>query len=118
MPWQVEVATGSGDDTIDAAFVGVLGDVTFNLDTGAGNDTVDVNVTDAENIVTGAGAGVVSHVKAFSGAGGGEIASFLAYTPSFTGGVFVASGESSGRPGAFNLTADTGPGERPCVPGD
>ncbi len=49
----------------------------------------DVNQDGVFDIITGAGPGGGPHVKAFNGAGGAEITSFLAFNPAFTGGVFV-----------------------------
>ena len=58
----------------------------------------DVNGDGMADIITGAGPGGGPHVRAFSLAGGSvtEVASFYAYDPSFTGGVFVAGGDVNG----------------------
>src|SRR6266542_3797348 len=53
----------------------------------------DVNGDGFADIVTGAGPGGGPHVKVFDGHTGAEIRSFLAFTPAFTGGVFVAAGD-------------------------
>jgi hypothetical protein len=53
----------------------------------------DINNDNFDDIITGAGAAGFGHVKVFSGATGMEIRSFFAYGPSFTGGVFVGSGD-------------------------
>ena len=58
----------------------------------------DVDGDGLADIITGAGPSGGPHVRAFSLAGGGvtEVASFYAYDPSFTGGVFVAGGDVNG----------------------
>ena len=57
----------------------------------------DVNNDGFDDIVTGAGpGGIGGHVKVFDGVTGAEIRSFFAFTPSFTGGVFVGSGDING----------------------
>lgn len=56
----------------------------------------DVDHDGIDDIITGAGSGAGPHVKVFSGADGSELRSFFAYTPSFTGGVRVASGDVDG----------------------
>jgi VCBS repeat protein/FG-GAP repeat protein len=56
----------------------------------------DVNADGIPDIVTGAGDGAASHVKAFSGVDQSELKSFFAYGPSFMGGVYVAAGDVDG----------------------
>jgi hypothetical protein len=54
----------------------------------------DLNGDSVPDIVTGAGPGAPGgHVKVFDGASGAELRSFFAYTPSFTGGIFVGTGD-------------------------
>lgn len=50
----------------------------------------DLNGDGLADIVTGAGPGGGPHVKVFSGADGAALDSFFAFSPSFTGGVYVA----------------------------
>ena len=52
----------------------------------------DVNADGQADVVAGAGAGGGPHVRAFSGKTGGELRSFYAFDPKFTGGVNVAVG--------------------------
>lgn len=66
------------------------------------------------DIVVGTGAGGGPHVKAFSGSTGQEQSSFLAYGPSFTGGVRVAAGDVNGD-GVVDIVTGTGPGAGPHV---
>jgi hypothetical protein len=54
--------------------------------------TGDVDGDGDDEIITGAGLGGGPHIKVRT-AGGGTIASFMAYNPSFTGGVFVAAAD-------------------------
>jgi hypothetical protein len=68
-------------DAYPAAFTG-----------GVRTAAADVNGDGKADIITGAGAGGGPHVKVFNGATGAELASFLAYDPAFTGGVFVSAG--------------------------
>lgn len=56
----------------------------------------DINGDGRADIITGAGAGAAGHVKVFDGNTGTEMHSFFAYSPSFTGGVRVASGDLDG----------------------
>ena len=59
--------------------------------------TGDVNGDGVPDIITGAGPGGGPHVRVFDGRDGETVTSeFFAYTPSFVGGVFVASGDVSG----------------------
>ena len=69
----------------------------------------DIDGDGFDDVVTGADGGGGTHVKAFSGVTGAEVKSFLAYTPTFTGGVRVAAGDIDGDGFADIITA-TGPG--------
>ncbi len=76
--------------------------------------TGDVNGDGVADIVTGAGSGAGGHVKVFDGATGETLRSFFAFSPSFTGGVFVAAGDVNGD-GAADIITGAGPGAGPHV---
>src|SRR5262249_13345205 len=70
-------------------------------------------------IVTGAGPGGGPHVRVVrvdtaGNPSGPDLASFFAYPPGFTGGVYVACGPVEG-PGTMNLVTGAGPGGGPHV---
>jgi len=70
----------------------------------------DVNGDGIADVITGAGPGSTGgHVKVFSGRDGALLSSFLAYAPSFTGGVRVAVGDVNGD-GRADLITGTGSG--------
>jgi hypothetical protein len=56
----------------------------------------DINNDGRADLITGADAGVASHVKVFDGVTGSEVRSFFAYGPSMLGGVRVAAGDING----------------------
>ena len=58
--------------------------------------TGDINGDGIADIITAVGPGAGPHVKVFDGITMAEIRSFFAYTPSFTGGVFVGGGDING----------------------
>jgi hypothetical protein len=73
-----------------------------------------VNQDRFEDIITGAGPGGGPHVKVFDGFSGAVIASFFAYAATFTGGVFVASGDVN-RDGFSDIVTGPGFGGGPLV---
>lgn len=76
--------------------------------------TGDVTGDGIPDVVTAAGPGGGPHVKVFDGASGTELRSFFAFDPSFTGGVFVATGDVSGD-GTDDIIVSAGPGGGPHV---
>ena len=56
----------------------------------------DVNGDGAADIVTGAGPGGGPHVQVFNGKNNSVIQSFMAYTPTFSLGIYVAAGDIDG----------------------
>ncbi len=74
----------------------------------------DVNGDQHPDIVTGTGVGGGPHVKAFSGTDAAQLASFMAYDPSFRGGVFVAAGDTDGD-GTAEIITGAGTGGGPHV---
>jgi uncharacterized repeat protein (TIGR01451 family) len=76
--------------------------------------TGDYNGDNIPDIITGAGAGGGPHVKVFSGANGALLASFMAYSPTFLGGVSVAAGDVN-FDGLADIITGAGPGGAPHV---
>jgi hypothetical protein len=74
----------------------------------------DVNGDHQPDIITGAGAGASPLVSVFSGANLAVLQSFLAFDPTFTGGVRVAARDVQGAGKADIITAP-GPGSPPQV---
>jgi hypothetical protein len=74
----------------------------------------DVNGDGRADIVTGAGPGGRPVVRVFDGRTGEMIQSFLAYDPSFRGGVHVAAGDVDGD-GIADIITGAGPGGGPHV---
>lgn len=74
----------------------------------------DVNGDGTPDIITGAGAGGGPHVRVFDGQSGSLLQDFSAFDPSFTGGVFVASGDINGD-GVDDIVTGAGEGGGPTV---
>lgn len=99
---RADIVTGTGgDDTSDAlshvkVFDGLTGDLYssfFAYGGFSGGVRVAAGDLDGDGlaeIVTGTGPGAGPHVKVFR-ADGGELQSFFAFGPSFTGGIYVAA---------------------------
>src|SRR5262245_19260400 len=74
----------------------------------------DIDGDGLADIITAPGPGAAPLIKAFSGSGLVTLASFFAYTPQFTDGVFVAAGDVDGDGAADIITA--GGASRSAVP--
>ena len=74
----------------------------------------DLNGDGRADICVGADLGLSPHVKVFSGAGQGQLASFYAYQPGFVGGVRVAMGDIN-RDGFDDIVTAPGFGAGPHV---
>ena len=83
----IQLVEPGGTRTIDA-FPGFLGGVSVTLG--------DVNGDGVADVIVGAGPGGAPHVKVFNGTDLSELASFFAFDPNFTGGVYVAAGDVTG----------------------
>jgi len=107
-PPEVDVFRADGTrilsfDAYDPAFVG-------GVFVAAG----DVDGDGRADIVTGAGPGGGPHVRVFSGVDRHEIHGFMAYPPSFTGGVRVAASDLD-LDGHAEIITGAGPGGAPHV---
>ncbi len=74
----------------------------------------DVNNDNFADVIVGAGAGGGPHVIVFSGLDGSVLMSFMAFSPGFTGGVTVASGDVN-RDGFADVVIGAGTGGSPHV---
>ncbi len=74
----------------------------------------DLNGDGVADIITGAGEGGGPHVKAFDGATGDVLHSFMAYNPFFRGGVRVGVLDATGE-GEPDIVTAAGPGGGPHV---
>jgi hypothetical protein len=74
----------------------------------------DFNGDGRADIFTAAGPGGGPNVRVFSGADRRELANFFAYSPAFSGGVYLAAGDLDGD-GRAEIIAGAGPGGGPHV---
>jgi hypothetical protein len=74
----------------------------------------DLNNDGFADIITGAGPGGGPQVNAYSGKDGSLMRAFMAYSPAFTGGVYVAAGDVTGS-GHADIITGAGPGGGPHV---
>jgi subtilisin family serine protease len=85
-----------------------------NLRSGVNVASGDVNGDGIYEIITSQNQGETSLIKIFSGDGKKIINQFLAYHPSFRGGVNIASGDVNGD-GIYEIITGAGPGGGPHV---
>ena len=74
----------------------------------------DVNGDGRADVITGPGEGAPPHVRVFDALTGKVLHSFLAYDPSFRGGVRVAAGDVDGD-GVAEIITGAGPGGGPHI---
>jgi FG-GAP repeat protein len=98
------------DRALLASFFAYDASFTGGLFVGAG----DINGDGRDDIITGADAGGGPHVKVFDATNLACIRSFFAYSPEFTGGVRVASGDVNGDE-TDDIITGAGPGGGPHV---
>jgi hypothetical protein len=116
--YNVAVSGMTGAGTVTASVVaGAASDTTGNssLASTSSDNSVDYQVASLVPIlVTGSDAGTVQPVKVYDAATGVERLSFLAYGPSFAGGVRVATGDVNGD-GVLDIITGAGAGGSPHV---
>lgn len=106
----VKVTSGK-DGTVLQSFFAFASTFTGGVRVAAGNIDAD-NLAD---IVVAAGPGGGPHVKAIKGTNPGQVLlSFMAYAPTFTGGVFVSAGDINGD-GRADIVTGPGVGGGPHV---
>jgi CSLREA domain-containing protein len=76
--------------------------------------SIDFNNDGILDLVTGAGPSGAPHVKVYDGATNAIISQWYAYATDFTGGVFVAVGDT-GNDGTFEVVTGAGAGGSPVV---
>jgi hypothetical protein len=106
---QVNVYDGANGKLLDSFFA-----FSPSFTGGVRVATGDVNGDGISDIIVGAGAGGGPHVKVFDGKNLNVLASFFAFSPSFTGGVFVAAGDLNGD-GKADIIVGAGAGGGPHV---
>lgn len=121
----IVTGAGQGGQPLVRVFNGNTGALKFgflaygaNFRGGVRVATGDVNGDGVADIITGPGAGTRARIKVFDGTTGaqlgGPVGSFLAYSSTFTGGVFVAAGDVNGD-GHADIITGPGRGTGPRV---
>ena len=95
-----------GGATVSPFGAGFRGEIVTALTDLTGDGVLD--------LIAGVASGGAPHVKVIDGATGGEVYSFFAFDPSFTGGIFVAAGDVTGD-GTPDILVGAGPGGGPHV---
>lgn len=114
------VATGEGSapliivhDTVTGQHLFTIVAYDVNFTGGVRVATGDVNGDGVDDIIAVPGPGGGPHVRVFDGRTGSEIQTFMAFEDSFTGGLFVATGDLNGDGKVeIIITPDLGGGPR------
>ncbi len=101
-------------DSATYALVGTLTPFGRDFTGGARVATADLTGDGVEDVAVAAGPGAAPWVKVFDGVTLAEVRSFLAYSESFRGGVYVAAGDVTGD-GRADLVTGAGTGGGPHV---
>ncbi|OWK44404.1 FG-GAP-like repeat-containing protein [Fimbriiglobus ruber] len=105
-----EVKVFNADGSIRFDFMAYAANFTGGVTVAVG----DVNGDGVPDIITGAGPGGGPRVEVFDGVTGALIGNFFAYSPTFTGGVYVAVGDVNGD-GKDDIITGAGAGGGPHV---
>jgi protocatechuate 3,4-dioxygenase beta subunit len=114
-PTYVVASAGAGYTSIVRVFDYSTGGERFRFDAfpgftgGVNTATADVTGDGVDDIVVGAGQGGSPRVKVYDGTTGSVVRDFVAFTASFTGGVWVAAGDMN-KDGKADIVVGAGEG--------